>query len=128
MIDKDKHFYPVSMVAEILGISADRLRTYEEEGLIKPFRQESKSTKIKGRKRLYSGNDIEWLEKIRQLLQLGINTPSIRLILQLLPYIRKSDLKDIVINKLNDQDKVSEQWELFKELYQHPVYKQISTK
>ena len=38
LIEKDKPFYNVTQVSEILGISADRLRTYDEECLVSPTR------------------------------------------------------------------------------------------
>ena len=38
MIAKDEPFYQISQVSKLLGITSDRLRTYEEEGLIKPYR------------------------------------------------------------------------------------------
>lgn len=39
LVDKDKPFYNVTQVSEILQISADRLRTYDEEKLVVPTRQ-----------------------------------------------------------------------------------------
>ena len=75
-LKSDKPFYLIKQAAELLNITADRLRTYEEEGLIKPFR-----TKEKDGKRLFSPNDIEWLSLIRDLIKLGVSIPVIRILL-----------------------------------------------
>jgi len=125
MVDKEKPFYPVSMAAELLNISADRLRAYEEEGLIKPHRVKSKSAKIKAPKRLYSQNDIEWIGLIRDLLKSGLSIPSIRLFLYILPYINKKNIKNIDFPENNHINIVKEQWNIIIKLYEHPVYKQI---
>ena len=77
MIAKDEPFYQISQVSKLLGITSDRLRTYEEEGLIKPYR--AKHTK--DGKRLFSLEEIEWLEIIRELIKSGVTIPVIRLFL-----------------------------------------------
>lgn len=53
--------YTISIAAQLVGVSADRLRTYEEEGLFKPFRDE------KGN-RLFSQNDIKYLMCLRKFI------------------------------------------------------------
>ncbi|MHC1729978.1 MAG: MerR family transcriptional regulator [Syntrophobacteraceae bacterium] len=52
--------YPIGIVAELLGLHPRTLRTYEQEGLIKPARR--------GGKRFYSDNDLQWLKCLRKLL------------------------------------------------------------
>lgn len=37
-LEPNEPFYQISQAAKLLGITSDRLRTYEEEGLIKPYR------------------------------------------------------------------------------------------
>lgn len=76
-LNPNEPFYQISQAAKLLGITTDRLRTYEEEGLIKPFRTKHS----KDGKRLFSMNDIEWLTMIRDLIKLGVSIPTIRVLL-----------------------------------------------
>ena len=75
----DEPFYQISQVAKIVGISADRLRTYEEEGLIKPYRKQGENTN----KRLYSQNDIEKIIILRKLIKSGVSIIAIKLFLNI---------------------------------------------
>ena len=94
LIDKDKPFYSVVQVAQLLGISADRLRTYDEENLVAPYRDS------KGNKRLYSELDIEWLKDLRILFSKnGLNTSSFKIILKLLYLV-----PDESLNKITNDD------------------------
>ena len=110
-IKDEEPFYPTGMAAKLLNITADRLRTYEEEGLIKPFRQSGTQTG----KRLFSQHDIEWIEIIIELIKLGISISAIRIFLS---------CKDILKNKKlllnNDKDKTV--YSLILKMYSHPVY------
>ncbi len=77
-IDKDKPIYPISVAARLLGVHPRTIRLYEEEGLIKPFRQ--------GSKRYYSQNNIEWINCLRHLIhEEGISIPGIKRLLDLTP-------------------------------------------
>ena len=76
-IEPSEPFYQISQASKLLGITSDRLRTYEEEGLIKPYRTKHS----KDGKRLFSLNDIEWLTMIRDLIKLGVSIPTIRILL-----------------------------------------------
>ena len=104
----DEPFYQINQAAKLIGITSDRLRTYEEEGLIKPYR--TKNTK--DGKRLFSNNDIEWLTLIRDLIKLGVSIPAIRVLVRANFSKNNSDLpqKDKEIVKI------------VKRLKQHPVY------
>jgi DNA-binding transcriptional MerR regulator len=113
-IQENEPFYPTGMAAKLLNITADRLRTYEEEGLIKPFRQASAKTG----KRLFSQNDIEWLEIIRKLMKLGISASAIRIFLYY-----KNNLKTTKLNLSNPKDK--EVYLLVQKMYSHPVFEKI---
>ena len=73
----DEPFYQISQVAKLVGISADRLRTYEEEGLIKPYRKNGSNSN----RRLFSQNDIDYILTLRQLIKLGFSIPAIRIYL-----------------------------------------------
>ena len=97
-LNQNEPFYQISQAAKLLDISCDRLRTYEEEGLIFPYRKNNK----KDGKRLYSTNDIKWLQHIRDLIKLGVTIPAIRILLTSKCYMNKNILKekDIEIIKL----------------------------
>jgi MerR family transcriptional regulator/heat shock protein HspR len=58
--DKDAPLYTMGVAAKIVGTAAQTLRLYEKHGLIRPTRER--------RNRLYTGNDIEWLRCLRELI------------------------------------------------------------
>lgn len=60
MIEDNTPIFKVSQVAKHLNMSADRLRTYDEEKLVMPSRENNV--------RLYSNNDIAWLENLRIII------------------------------------------------------------
>jgi MerR family transcriptional regulator, heat shock protein HspR len=55
---EDHPLYTIGTAAELIGVSVHTLRMYEREGLIIPFKKES-------RQRRYSRNDIERLRCVR---------------------------------------------------------------
>ncbi len=74
-IEPDKPAFSISYIANEVGLSTDRLRRYEDEGLITPYRSSPK-------KRLYSLNDIDCIKKIRILVHTyGISIPAIKIML-----------------------------------------------
>ncbi len=112
LLDKNKPFYSVVQVAEILGISPDRLRTYDEEKLITPTRQKN------SRKRLYSELDIEWLELLRKIISKNkMNIYSLKLMLKVLRVLPQKEFQ-----KLLEEDKSDEIWQLFKALKENPNF------
>lgn len=110
-LQANEPFYQISQAAKLLGITSDRLRTYEEEGLIKPYRTKHS----KDGKRLFSPNDIEWLTMIRDLIKLGVSIPTIRILL-----VAKFPAN---LSKLKEKD--VEIVELLKKLKAHAVYPTI---
>ncbi|MDY2881057.1 MAG: MerR family transcriptional regulator [Romboutsia timonensis] len=110
-LEPNEPFYQISQAAKLLGITSDRLRTYEEEGLIKPYRTKHS----KDGKRLFSPNDIEWLIMIRDLIKLGVSIPTIRILL-----IAKFPTN---LSKLQEKD--LEIIELLLKLKSHAVYSTI---
>ena len=110
-IQANEPFYQISQAAKLLGITSDRLRTYEEEGLIKPFRTKHS----KDGKRLFSQNDIEWLTMIRDLIKLGVSIPTIRILL----------IAKFPTNNPSLKEKDLEIIELLKKLKSHTVYSTI---
>jgi len=105
-------FYQISQAAKLLGITSDRLRTYEEEGLIKPFRTKNSSDG----KRLFSQNEIEWLTIIRDLIKLGVSIPTIRILL----------ISKLPAEKFLLKEKDVEIIKLIKKLHVHTVYNTIN--
>lgn len=78
---KDKPLLTTAVVAEMLDITPDRLRTYDTEKLIKTHRQ--KTGQIQ--KRLYSQNDVEWLVCLRKLVKdYKMSISSIKTLLQII--------------------------------------------
>jgi MerR family transcriptional regulator, heat shock protein HspR len=76
---KDRPVYTISTAAELLGVSVHTLRMYEREGLIIPFRKES-------RQRRYSQNDIERLRCVRTAITRDkISIEGIKRLLSLIP-------------------------------------------
>ncbi len=110
-IQANEPFYQISQASKLLGITSDRLRTYEEEGLIKPFRTKHS----KDGKRLFSQNDIEWLTMIRDLIKLGVSIPTIRVLL----------IAKFPTNNPTLKEKDLEIIELLKKLKSHAVYPTI---
>src|SRR6266481_9023347 len=68
--------YTIGVVSQLLGLPPQMLRRYEEAGLLEPVRQA-------GKNRLYSDQDIEVLEEIAELSDLGVNAVGIRHIIQI---------------------------------------------
>lgn len=110
-LQPNEPFYQISQAAKLLGITSDRLRTYEEEGLIKPYRTKHS----KDGKRLFSPNDIEWLTMIRDLIKLGVSIPTIRILL-----IAKFPANSTIL-----KEKDLEIIELLKKLKSHVVYNSL---
>ncbi len=110
-LNSNEPFYQISQAAKLLGITSDRLRTYEEENLITPFR----TKQSKDGKRLFSQDDIEWLSMIRDLIKLGVSIPTIRILL----------VSEIADNNELYRDKDSEIIDLLKKLKSHTIYNKI---
>lgn len=81
VFDKDKPLLTTSVVANMLGITPDRLRTYDAEKLIKTHRIKTGEVQ----KRLYSQYDVEWLQCLRILVKTyKMSISSIKFLLQVL--------------------------------------------
>jgi len=76
MTDRDDAVYIISVAAEIVGMHPQTLRTYENKGLIEPFR-------TPGGTRRYSIVDVERLLLIQELSSAGVNLEGIKRILAL---------------------------------------------
>jgi MerR family transcriptional regulator/heat shock protein HspR len=76
MVNEILPLYPIGVVAELIGITNQTLRLYERHGLIEPARR--------SRHRYYSGNDVQWISCVRDLIH--IRKISIEGIKKLLEY------------------------------------------
>lgn len=74
--DTRRPLYPISVVAELVGTSAQNLRAYERAGLVEPQRTD-------GGTRRYSPHDVDRLRRITELLAGGLNLAGIALVLSL---------------------------------------------
>jgi len=68
--------YAISVAAELVGMGVQNLRSYEARGLLEPQR-------TTGGTRRYSAADLERLNRIRDLLEAGLNLVGIRMVLDL---------------------------------------------
>ena len=63
--------YTSGQFANLMGVSLDTLRYYEKEGLIKPNRKENNH-------RIYTDNDINWMQFIKRLKDTGMPIKEIK--------------------------------------------------
>ena len=96
MLDENSPILTVSNVAKQLNISADRLRTYDEEMLVVPAR-------IKNNVRMYSCNDVNWLENLRKLIgKSNISINGFKEILKLIYFISDKDFENFIKKQPKD--------------------------
>ena len=74
--DAARGVYGISVAAELVGLGVQTLRLYETRGLLEPARTE------RGTRR-YSGNDLERLRHIADLLGAGLNLAGVSMVLYL---------------------------------------------
>ena len=68
--------YSISVAADLVGMSAQALRLYEDRGLLEPDR-------TSGGTRRYSQDDLDCLYRIGQLLADGLNIAGVAAVLRL---------------------------------------------
>jgi len=76
MAASDAGVYAISVAAAMVSMEIQNLRVYERRGLLTPDR-------TAGGTRLYSADDVERLERIRDLLAEGLNLAGIARVLEL---------------------------------------------
>lgn len=77
MTDRGKPLYMIGVVAEMLRLHPQTLRTYEKKGLIRPSR-------TVGKTRLYSSEDVEDIARLVRLTRdLGVNLAGVEIILKM---------------------------------------------
>ena len=74
--DPGRGVYGISVAAELVGMAPQSLRLYEQRGLLEPARS------IGGTRR-YSGDDLERLHRIAELLATGVNLTGVAMVLDL---------------------------------------------
>ncbi len=100
-LDLVKPMFPISVVAELLGVHQRTLRIYDEEGLLTPSRSPKN-------RRLYSYNEIEKGKFIQYLTrEAGINLAGVRIISHLLKKqgVEPSGYISFLKNVMKDIDK-----------------------
>ena len=76
MVERKRGVYAISVAAEMVRMQVQNLRVYERRGLVEPDR-------TPGGTRLYSGEDVDRLHRIRELLADGLNLAGIGRVLSL---------------------------------------------
>jgi MerR family transcriptional regulator/heat shock protein HspR len=74
--DHDEPVYPIGVVAELLNVSVQVVRRYDDQDVVEPERSH-------GGQRRYSRRDIERLSHVLELADEGISIAGIRRILDL---------------------------------------------
>lgn len=72
----DRALYGISVTSDLTGVHPQTLRTYEAKGLLEPHRTD-------GGTRRYSGNDVERIRRITELLSSGLNLEGVQQVLKL---------------------------------------------
>jgi len=92
-----KAIYFISVASTLSGIHQQTIRSYEQKGLIKPFR-------TGGGTRRYSQEDVDKLIQIQNLSQRGINLDGIKIIYEMKENIEKLQEKIISLeNEISNQ-------------------------
>jgi MerR family transcriptional regulator/heat shock protein HspR len=74
--DRDRPLFMISVAAELAGMHPQTLRVYERRGLVHPQRT-AKNT------RRYSQRDVERLQRIQELTELGLNLAGVERVLSM---------------------------------------------
>ncbi len=72
--DRDRPLFMISVAAELAGMHPQTLRLYERRGLVHPQRT-AKNT------RRYSQRDVDQLQRIQELTELGLNLAGVERVL-----------------------------------------------
>jgi MerR family transcriptional regulator/heat shock protein HspR len=91
--------YFISVASTLSGIHQQTIRSYEEKGLIKPYR-------TGGGTRRYSQNDIDKLIQIQELSQRGINLDGIKIIYEMRDKIEELQEKILSLQEEASQEKI----------------------
>jgi MerR family transcriptional regulator/heat shock protein HspR len=72
--DDDRPLFMISVAAELAGMHPQTLRLYERRGLVRPQR-------TAGKTRRYSQRDVDRLQRIQELTELGLNLAGVERVL-----------------------------------------------
>jgi len=72
--DDDRPLFMISVAAELAGMHPQTLRLYERRGLVLPQR-------TAGKTRRYSQHDVERLQRIQELTEMGLNLAGVERVL-----------------------------------------------
>ena len=97
--EDSKAIYFISVASTLSGIHQQTIRTYEQKGLIKPFR-------TGGGTRRYSQEDIDKLIQIQNLSQRGINLDGIKIIYEMKDKIEELQSKIISLEHEMSSQKI----------------------
>lgn len=75
-LEASRGLYSIAVTSEITGVNPQMLRTYEQKGLLAPYRTQ-------GGTRRYSGDDLDRITEITALLAAGLNLAGIEQVLHL---------------------------------------------
>ena len=76
-IPHDEPVFQISVVARVVGVHQQTLRTYERMGFVQPARSD-------GNQRLYSQRDVQRLLRLRQYVEdLGVNLAGAEVLMRL---------------------------------------------
>ncbi len=114
MLDENSPILTVGQVAKQLGISSDRLRSYDEENLVAPER-------IKNNVRMYSCNDVNWLSYLRSLIgKSGISILGFKEILRVTYFMSDDDFR--IFLKKQPKDSI---WQTVELMKNNPNYERL---
>ncbi|MFN8584274.1 MAG: MerR family transcriptional regulator [Dehalococcoidia bacterium] len=86
-IPHDEPVFHISVVARMVGVHQQTLRSYERQGLLQPSRSA-------GNRRLYSHRDIDRLRQVLRLVgDLGVNLAGVDVILRMTRQIEELQLQ-----------------------------------
>ncbi|WP_025025986.1 MerR family transcriptional regulator [Caldalkalibacillus mannanilyticus] len=91
-IRRNMALFPIGIVMKLTDLTARQIRYYEEQGLVKPVRNE-------GKQRIFSLNDIDRLLEIKDLIDKGVNIAGIKEVYQL-----KKQEENIIPSKKDKQN------------------------
>ncbi len=91
--------YFISVASTLSGIHQQTIRSYEEKGLIKPYR-------TGGGTRRYSQSDIDKLIQIQDLSQRGINLDGIKIIYEMRDKIEELQETIVLLQNELSQEKI----------------------
>lgn len=97
-ISQDEPVFAISVVARMIGVHQQTLRSYERVGLVQPARSS-------GNTRLYSQRDVERLRQVLRLMEdLGVNLAGVDVILRMRLQIER--LQDELVGMRREIDRL----------------------